>query len=219
MTTRPNLHVSIDLETLSTSPAAVILSIGAVAFCEDTGRTASFATVVSVDSQDDRQIDASTLRWWEQQSAEARIVLDLAKEADAPPLRHALDLFTDWIGSFGATHDVHVWGNGSDFDVAILAHAYKSFSPFVPWHFKKARDMRTLYDVTSRFGLDIRSYTPRVGTHHNALDDAQYQANIIHESLRQIGLIARFIRDEQPDLWQAYLARESQPQLAPEASA
>lgn len=219
MTTRPNLHVSIDLETLSTSPAAVILSIGAIAFCEDTGRTAHFATVVSFDSQDDRQIDASTLEWWQGQSAEARIVLDLAREPDTPTLRQALDLFTDWIGTFGATHDVHVWGNGSDFDVAILAHAYKSFTPFVPWNFRKARDMRTLYDITARFGLNIKAYTPRVGTHHNALDDAQYQANLIHESLRQIGLIARFIRDEQPDLWQAYLARESQPQPAQEASA
>lgn len=212
MTTRPNLHVSIDLESLSTSPAAVILSIGAVAFCEDTGRSAHFVTVVSINSQSDRQVDASTLQWWEQQSPEARLILDLANEPDAPTLTQALDMFTDWIGSFGNEYDVHVWGNGSDFDVAMLSHAFKQRSPFVPWHFKKARDMRTLYDITARFALDIKAYIPSVGVAHNALDDAQYQANIIHESLRQIGLIARFIRDEQPDLWRDFLARESQPQ-------
>lgn len=189
---QPRAHVSIDLETLSTSPAAVILAVGAYAICEETGNFVRFYRVCSTNSQPHRQIDPSTLQWWENQSAEARKVLDEATSPDATPLDDVLDELTNWIGLLGNTHQVYVWGNGASFDVAILEHAYKSRSPFVPWDFRKVRDMRTLYDITLRLGLhDIGKSIERVGTHHNALDDAEFQAQIIIESLRQLGELRR----------------------------
>lgn len=182
--TQPKCHVSIDLETLSTSPAAVILAIGAVAVCEETGNTVSFYRICSTASQPDRQIDASTLQWWEGQSEEARKVLTEAESVDATPLNDVLDELTDWVGLLGRTHLVHPWGNGSSFDVAILEHAYKSRSPFIPWDFRKVRDMRTLWDLCLRLGINPE--VDRSGTHHHALDDAQFQANIIIASLKAI---------------------------------
>lgn len=184
---QPKVHVSLDLETLSTSPAAVILAIGAVAVCEGSGRQVSFYRVCSIASQPDRRKDASTLDWWEKQTAEARRVLDEAWNPDiAVPLTTALGDLTAWIGALGQTHQVFVWGNGSSFDVSILEHAYKEISPFVPWNFRHVRDMRTLRDLVLRLGLEeiVHSRVQRVGTHHNALDDAQFQANIIMASLR-----------------------------------
>lgn len=189
---KPKAHVAIDLETLSTSPAAVMLSIGAVAVCESTGTRLQFYAATSVDSQPGRKTDASTLIWWDKQSTEARKALDYAHSEDCPPLSQALDQLTDWLGKLGETHDVYVWGNGADFDIGILSHAYKEISNFVPWDFRKVRDMRTLYDLTLRFGLTIS--VPRVGTHHNALDDAQFQADVIMESLRQLEAIAATTR-------------------------
>lgn len=185
-------HVSIDLETLSTSPAATILSIGIVAVCQATGQERKFYRVTNVASQPDRQIDQSTLAWWSGQSAEARKTFDQAtNNTDAAvDLADALSNLTDWIGELGQTHTLYVWGNGANFDVAILEHAYKSISPFVPWNFRNVRDMRTLYQITSLFGLDIRANVKRAGTHHNALDDAQFQANIIVESLKQLTQVA-----------------------------
>lgn len=192
MMSKPKAHVAIDLETLSTSPAAVMLSIGAVAVCESTGTRLQFYAATSVDSQPGRKTDASTLIWWDKQSTEARKALDYAHSEDCPPLSQALDQLTDWLGKLGETHDVYVWGNGADFDIGILSHAYKEISNFVPWDFRKVRDMRTLYDLTLRFGLTIS--VPRVGTHHNALDDAQFQADVIMESLRQLEAIAATTR-------------------------
>ena len=189
---KPKAHVAIDLETLSTSPAAVMLSIGAVAVCESTGTRLQFYAATSVDSQPGRKTDASTLIWWDKQSTEARKALDYAHSEDCPPLSQALDQLTDWLGKLGETHDVYVWGNGADFDIGILSHAYKEISNFVPWDFRKVRDMRTLYDLTLRFGLTIS--VPRVGTHHNALDDAQFQADVVMESLRQLEAIAATTR-------------------------
>ena len=189
---KPRAQVAIDLETLSTSPAAVMLSIGAVAVCESTGTRLQFYAATSVDSQPGRKTDASTLIWWDKQSTEARKAFDYAHSEDCPPLSQALDQLTDWLGKLGETHDVYVWGNGADFDIGILSHAYKEISNFVPWDFRKVRDMRTLYDLTLRFGLTIS--VPRVGTHHNALDDAQFQADVIMESLRQLEAIAATTR-------------------------
>lgn len=185
------VHVAIDLETLSTSPAAVILSIGAVAMAEGGDILADFYSVCSIASQrETRQIDKPTLDWWEKQSSDARTVLEQANEPSSPTLDSVLDELTRWLGDLGESHDVHVWGNGSDFDIAILNHAYKQRSPFVPWNFRKVRDMRTLYDLTLRFGLDIKGTAPRVGIHHNAKDDAQFQAQVIVESLRQLQALA-----------------------------
>jgi hypothetical protein len=187
---KPRAEVAIDLETLSTSPAAVLLSIGAVAVCAATGQTIKFYAATSVASQPDRKTDASTLDWWSKQSAEARQAFDYAHSAECPTLAEGLAKLTDWLGKLGETHDVHVWGNGSDFDVGILNHAYKEISPFTPWYFRNVRDMRTLFDITKRFGLDIKTATKRVGVHHNALDDAQFQADVIMESLRQLDALA-----------------------------
>lgn len=192
MMSKPRAQVAIDLETLSTSPAAVMLSIGAVAVCESTGTRLQFYAATSVASQPDRKTDASTLDWWSKQSAEARVAFDYAHSDDCPPLTNALTQLTNWLGKLGETHDVYVWGNGADFDIGILSHAYKEISNFVPWDFRKVRDMRTLYDLTLRFGLTIS--VPRVGTHHNALDDAQFQADVIMESLRQLEAIAATTR-------------------------
>ena len=188
MMSKPKAHVAIDLETLSTSPAAVMLSIGAVAVCESTGTRLQFYAATSVDSQPGRKTDASTLIWWDKQSTEARKALDYAHSEDCPPLSQALDQLTDWLGKLGETHDVYVYGNGSDFDIGILNHAYKEISNFVPWDFRKVRDMRTLRDICLRLGLEdqIKAGVPRVGVAHNALDDAQFQANIVMASLSAI---------------------------------
>jgi len=189
---KPNVHIAIDLETLSTSPAAVILSIGAVAVCETTGQTLQFYRECSVASQPARKQDASTLKWWSTQSEAARKTYDFAHSDQAQSLLETLNHLTLWIGQLGETHEVFVWGNGSDFDIGILNHACKEISDFVPWNFRNVRDMRTLYDITKRFGMVIE--VPRVGTHHNALDDAQFQANIVIESLRQLEAVAQQLR-------------------------
>lgn len=184
----PKVHVAIDLETLSTSPAAVILAIGAVAMAEDGDTLADFYSVCSIASQQDRQIDKSTLDWWERQAADARSVLDHANEPSSPSIDDALGELTRWLGDLGEHFNIFVHGNGAAFDIAILEHAYKQRSPFVPWNFRNVRDMRTLRDICLRLGLEpkIKEAAPRTGTHHNALDDARFQARIVIESLKAI---------------------------------
>lgn len=195
-------QVALDLETLGTSPDSIILSIGAVAVCETTGERRKFYSPCSIESQDNRTVSQSTLRWWEKQSDEARKALDDARAPDCTTLQQALTQLTNWIGELGQTHDVYVWGNGATFDISMLEHAYKQISDFVPWDFRKTRDMRTLYDITLRLGMDIN--VPRAGVHHNALDDAEFQANVVMESLRQITILRQF--DDESAAYEAEVA-------------
>lgn len=200
---KPKAQVAIDLETLGKKADSIILSIGVVAICEQTGDVRKFYGACSVASQPERTSVQSTLDWWSKQSADARKAFDFAHGPDCPSLTETLNRLTEWIGQIGETHDVYVWGNGANFDLAMLEHAYQGLSDFVPWYFRNTRDMRTLYDITLRFGLDIRSKVPRVGTHHHALADAEWQAKVVIESLRQLTILAAFISES--DAFQAEL--------------
>lgn len=196
---RPRAQVALDLETLGTSPDSAILAVGAVAVCEETGQTRKFYSICNANAQPGRTVSQSTLNWWSQQSDAARVAFDEAHKQEAPILANVLDQLTHWIGELGLTHDVYVYGNGANFDIAMLEHAYKQISDFVPWNFRNVRDMRTLRDICLRLGLEpaIKASVQRVGVHHNALDDAEYQANIVIESLRQIEILKQFLDESE----------------------
>lgn len=162
--------VMVDLETKGSRPGAIILSIGAVAFA-DTLAERRFYTVISAQSCVDAGLfeEADTMEWWKDQSPQAREVL---AEADASPitLRDALSAFGDFLSGYGGTAGVRVWGNGSDFDNAILAAAYEAVDMTQPWKFWNNRCFRTVKNLTTV------PAPKREGVHHNALDDAIFQA-------------------------------------------
>ncbi len=163
--------ISIDLETLGTSAGCAIVSIGAVAFDLDRDTLGDeFYAVISMGSvvQHDLRIDASTVEWWMQQSDEARRVFRLPGKLD---LVDALDAFADWVSTVsGHSGSVRVWGNGSDFDNAILAEAYRKVGRVAPWRFWNSRCLRTLQGLAP----DVKIV--RSAGHHNALVDAREQA-------------------------------------------
>lgn len=163
--------VMIDLETLGTGYRPVILSIGAVEFDYRTGELGrEFHERINPESsqRDGFKIDAGTVVWWMGQSEEARKAL-FAGGAFEPV--EALSIFADWLGK-----DKHVWGNGSNFDNRILREAYDLYGMNCPWHYRDDRDMRTFCAMFPRVTLT------REGIHHDALDDAIFQTQIMHEA-------------------------------------
>ena len=173
-------HVMVDLETLGLTPGHSILSIGAVAFCPETGELgAEFYSVVSRYSCQRRGLreDPGTLGWWSEQSEEARTVLTAASDPwTAPTLPAALLAFDDYLRSVGPLPEVRLWGNGADFDNPILQAAYAAAGIAYPCNFNN-RCYRTMKNLPELFG---EGWTPpaleRSGTYHNALDDARSQA-------------------------------------------
>lgn len=154
----------IDIETLSTKKNAAILSIGAVYFDRSSGEIGNtFYARISKDSALNYGVsDDSTLKWWEEQSEEARA------EAFGGKL-HAHDV-AESLSEF-IEPDTKLWGNGSVFDITILENWFDSVGIDTPWDFWNIRDVRTIVDW---FDIDVKSFS-RDGVHHNALDDCLHQ--------------------------------------------
>lgn len=168
----PWSHVMLDLETLGTRPGCAILSIGAIAF--DPSRNwmgPSFYSVINRASC--RKIslheDQGTLAWWHRQSEAAREVLVEADSVAATSIGDALEAFSAYLKPFSGSR--RIWGNGSDFDNAILAHIYAVTGRPLPWRYTNNRCYRTTKNLVTRVAVP-----PRLGVHHNALDDARHQA-------------------------------------------
>ena len=168
-------HIMVDLETAGTSNNAPIMSIGAVAFSVHKEIDHIYRPVdLCSSAQYQDPIDANTVLWWLGQSEDARRDL-LRGAAIGNPLPHALQNLSDFIGKF----DVQgVWGNGATFDNVILRNAYESVGQECPWSFREDRCFRTMK------GLDLVPQPEREGTHHNALDDAIYQAQWLQQIMR-----------------------------------
>jgi len=166
------LDVMVDLETTGQAAGCPILSIGAVAFnhrqmalgpdlyCEIALSSCHAVGLVS---------DPRTLDWWGQQSVEARQVLDTTE--DGLLLVDGLEFFQEYLQDLDPSlGSVRVWGNGSDFDNAILSAAYTKLGRATPWKFWNNKCFRTLK------GLVPGIKSARFGLHHHALDDAVHQA-------------------------------------------
>lgn len=165
-------NVMVDLETTGLLAGSCIVSIGAVYFDEDTGKTGpTFYQVVNLESCQKAGLTSNdeTMQWWAKQSDEARAALDKAMSETSMPLDVALAAFNVYLGMFEDT-DVKVWGNGANFDNAILEFAFDAVNFQPGWRFYNNRCLRTLRDFAPHIGVN------RVGTHHNALDDAMSQA-------------------------------------------
>ncbi len=169
-------HISIDLETLDNKPTSAIISIGAVAFDPFTGSLgATFYQEIDIDSAiKSGSVSGSTLAFWMQQDEKSKRVFG---GKDKVGLATALDALATWVRSRDLAPKV--WGNGSSFDITILEYAYikGGVGLAAPWHYTNIRDMRTIVDAAGYNG-DNWPF-PRKGVHHNALDDATYQAQVI----------------------------------------
>lgn len=167
----------LDIETLSTKPNAVILSLGAVKFDPFTNRIDvddGLSLKIDVDSQIalGRDVQEDTLNWWATQSVE---VQNIAMSLDD---RVSLDRFTQLLNKILVGVD-NIWCQGPVFDIVILENLYRQVNTPIPWNYWQIRDSRTLFGV---FG-DRRDKN-RKGA-HDALMDCVYQAIGIQEIYHQ----------------------------------
>lgn len=166
-------NVMVDLETLGQTPGFVVLSIGAVEFNRN-GLGKEFYEVINVGSSMEHYLaveEKTKTEFWDKQSHEARQVLrDASNEETSVPLPQALDQFNRYLTTLDSKRNIAVWGNGSEFDNAGLNVAYKMAGIEPAWEFWNNRCYRTLKNLIPGPKL------VRVGTYHNALDDAKSQA-------------------------------------------
>lgn len=189
-------RIMVDLETLSSKPNALVASIGAVQFGpEGTGQ--EFYKVLDMPSQEamGRHISASTFAWWVQQSEDARKLFKDVSQVE--PVVACLEAFgafcgrvTDSVVDAGGgallkpPYNVEIWGYGSTFDNVVLRGLYEAAGVKAPWTYRGDLCYRTLVSLAK----GLVEVPPRTGTHHNALDDARYQAQCAAIYLKRMGV-------------------------------
>ena len=169
------MDVMIDIEGLATGPDATILTIAAQAFDPLTRGyyKQHYYARITLESQENRNIDQGTIEWWATQPA---IVRDEAfNEQDRIPLDQALDELAKLIW-----HSNRVWAQGPTYDMTILEHAYKSYGKLQPWKFYRVRDSRTV--------LSLWSERPVPPTSHHALEDTRKQIDILQQTLKHLNV-------------------------------
>ena len=165
----------IDLEGLATGPDTCILTIAAQSF-DPFGQGysgQSYYARVTLESQEDRAIDQSTIEWWATQPA---VVRDEAfTEQDRIPLDQALDGLGRLIW-----HSNRIWAQGPTYDMNILEHAYKSYGKALPWKYYMVRDSRTVFSLWPDQPIPPAS--------HHALEDCRRQIGMLQRTLDHLNV-------------------------------
>ena len=175
------LHVMLDLETVSTEPNAGIIQIGAC-FVKDTTNNykqkISFSSIESHNSkaQGDSQFNISyeTLHWWNKQNTVIRAEVFSGTKG----ISDVLQEFGEWLTKLaqGSGKKVTLWGNGADFDCTIIRKAFHNTMNNYPISYKNHRCYRTM---TAFMPKALKDSVPANLKPHDALADAIYQANVL----------------------------------------
>jgi hypothetical protein len=159
----------VDIETLASRHDAMVLSIGAVKIDPvkmELGETFYAVLPLKEQQRAGRYIDERTVRWWAMQTYDAQQVLR-DKQTPYADLRNTLHAFNRYYGD-----STGLWGNGVDFDNVILRHLFEQFDVDPAWSYRHNRCFRTMRALWP-------TRLEREGVHHNALDDAIYQAKCL----------------------------------------
>lgn len=173
------INCMMDLETWGTRPGCAIRSIGAVMFDPKNDKLGStfYETVLDASCKEaGLHTDPGTAKWWSEQSQEARDALVAGTQLT---LIEVAEKFDAW---WKQNRAIYVWSQGGNFDEPIWSVAMHSVGRKVPWRYYDTRCTRTIYSLARLNPKTIK----REGTHHNALEDAKYQAKCVQASYARL---------------------------------
>lgn len=179
------INIMMDIETTGVRPGCRVLSIGLVEF-DEKGTIDSLLVHPKLSDQVGVD-DGKTMGWWDTQSAEAKSVfadnhiLGESVEYVYKRIKTFIDDLVDARKSLSQgleKVDVCIWGNGATFDNSIVQNMFYAKGLPIPWNTFGDRCYRTAINMLGRPSLQ------RSGVHHNALDDAIYQANCLIRAIK-----------------------------------
>lgn len=166
-------HCMIDLETLGSNPKSPVIQIGMVFFTIEGIMMQSELTIDFDDAMKYGEADGSTIRWWLEQSKDAQKTLF----NNPRPIEEAADIFEKLVAAQNANY---YWSHAT-FDFPILTSMFRALGRKQPLHHRICYDLRTLEYLAKPI-----EWEKREGVHHNALDDATYQAEHAIKLLKTI---------------------------------
>jgi len=168
-------HVMIDLETLGTRSYSVFLSIAAIQFDPNTGKTGNvFRCNINLESATKAglRIDSSTLEWWLTQRPEI-----MKRMFDDPiELKDALRQLAKF---FSANKIFWPWGNSAGFDLGLLADGYGACKLPLPWKYYNEMCYRTMAKL-------VPSTIEKPKDAHDPIIDCEYQIKVLYHVLQTL---------------------------------
>jgi 3' exoribonuclease, RNase T-like len=167
-TNRSTVVLSIDVETLATTPDAHVVQVG---WCAGNWLTKEILVQPQTRWMTDEpagRVDPETARWWLTQdpSVLRRVFLsDASLRTTAHMLRHELATTVD-------TYGCDVWASPAMFDLPILNSLFTRAGLARAWEYNTERDMMTLYKLIDPTGS---LQPPKNEMQHDAGFDALWQ--------------------------------------------
>jgi hypothetical protein len=161
------MNVMIDLETTGVEAGCCILSVALVPFGTLHAPEPFYEKISHADSLREGFVDdPDTIAWWDKQKPEVQAEAFSGTRSAAS----VAESISHYLSKLGTPKQIHMWGNGKDFDNVILTAFFKKLGMKQPWDFRNNwcyRDFAKLYPQYPK-SLDK--------TAHHALNDADMQA-------------------------------------------
>lgn len=174
--------VMLDFETLGNGKDKCLCQVGAVYFDKVTGELGP-ELKMNIDADSHVKaggvIDAQTVNWWLQQSAEARASI----LAPGVSVTSAMITLNDFL-----SYSTRIWSHAT-FDFVTLVDTLKQLGITPQFSYKAGLDLRTLVYLA---GTSTSSFV-REGVHHDALADAKYQVKYAVAALNTVKLNKRIL--------------------------
>lgn len=186
---KKTVNVGVDIETLSTRPTAAITEIAARVFTLVPEERVEEKLHVRINPMScilaGFHVETDTCEWWSKRDNEVKDRL-LEPNGVWLNIKPALHLFAGWLGEIKDKYEcdeLRIWMQGTDFDGAILRHAFCQMFPekgrkAIPWGYRQLRDARTfmLEGLRMVYGEtdDPYSLVPQPETpflHHDPMGD------------------------------------------------
>ena len=173
------MHVMLDIETLATTPDAVVMSVGVVKFDPHTGTPYNktlWRPDIDEQTARDRHISDSTLEWWAKQQDH------IQEDAFSDQGRIPVTEFMKKLNRYCVGMD-KIWCQGPQFDMLILENLYIQWGHHFGWQFWQVMDCRTLFQLMP---VDPRKAIQQ--DLHSADADAYYQAIGVQQCYEHFGI-------------------------------
>ena len=173
------MHVMLDIETLATTPDAVVMSVGVVKFDPHTGTPYNktlWRPDIDEQTERDRHVSESTLEWWAKQPDHIQEDT-FSDEGRIPVVEFMKELNRYCVGM------EKIWCQGPQFDMLILENLYIQWGHHFGWQFWQVMDCRTLFQLMP---TDPRKAIQQ--DLHSADADAYYQAIGVQQCYEHFGI-------------------------------
>ena len=169
----------LDIETLATTPDAVVMSVGVVKFDPHSGTPYSktlWRPDIDEQTERDRHVSESTLEWW------SKLPQHIQDDAFTEDGRIPVTEFMKELNRYCVGAD-KIWCQGPQFDMLILENLYIQWGHHFGWQFWQIMDCRTLFQLMP---TDPRKAIQQ--DLHSADADAYYQAIGVQQCYEHFGI-------------------------------